>query len=334
MMCSSFARFRTENPVVCRFDCLSALMFCSFFTLMPLSAAESRMQKTTHVYKTAGDIRIALDAYRPGDDTVRPVVVWIHGGALIVGSREAYPANLLEFCQQEGAAFVSLDYRLAPEVKLPQIAEDLDDAFIWLRGEGAKTLHIDPERMVIAGGSAGGFCTYLAVSRMKQKPRAIVTYWGYGEFDADWTAVKSQDHGDPVPRELAEKHVHQGVITAPTKEQGQNRGMFYRYTRQQGLWAKTVTGFDPVTGQNQIARFAPIQHIGRDFLPPLMLHGTADTDVPYACSVRMAEEFRRQGVKHELVTVEHGGHGLSGVDEATKQQAHDRALAFIRGQWK
>src|SRR5262245_46326759 len=89
--------------------------------------------KKTYTYKTIDDIPIQADVYRHGDDKVRPAVVWIHGGALIVGSRKDVLAQLLDLCKREGLLLVSLDYRLAPEVKLPAIAEDVRDAFRWLR---------------------------------------------------------------------------------------------------------------------------------------------------------------------------------------------------------
>lgn len=317
MCCDSFLRFARV-----------AVLMVDAMAPSPARAAE--FQKTTHIYKTAGTVKIAADVYRPDDAEVRPVVVWIHGGALIVGSREAVPGNILDLCKAEGAALVSLDYRLAPEVKLPEIAEDLDDAFRWLRQTGPKLLHIDPDRLVITGGSAGGFCTFLSASRMSPPPKAIVTYWGYGEFDPEWTAVRSKDHGDLVPKEDALKGVHSGVVTAPTKDQAAGRGAFYRYTRQNGIWAKEVTGLDPAKDKTQLDKFCPVRNITEKFPPTLMVHGTTDTDVPYACSTRMAEAFKKHHVPFELVTVEGAGHGLSGGDKVKNQQAHDRALAFIR----
>src|SRR5438093_5139906 len=94
--------------------------------------AAEPFSKKTYTYKTVDDIAIQADVYRPGDDKVRPAVVWIHGGALIVGSRSDVPGQLLDLCKREGFILVSLDYRLAPEVKLPAIAEDVRDAFRWL----------------------------------------------------------------------------------------------------------------------------------------------------------------------------------------------------------
>ncbi len=51
-------------------------------------------------------------------------------------------------------------------------------------------------------------------------------------------------------------------------------------------------------------------------LQTLLLHGTDDTDVPYAQSVIMAEAFKKAGVAHELVTIEGGGHSFDGKVKA------------------
>jgi acetyl esterase/lipase len=85
------------------------------------------LTKTIYTYKSVGKTKIKADVYRATNTTVQPVVVWLHGGALIVGSRSAVPRRLLELCRQEGFVLVSFDYRLAPEVKLPAIIEDVRD---------------------------------------------------------------------------------------------------------------------------------------------------------------------------------------------------------------
>ena len=51
---------------------------------------------------------------------------------------------------------VSIDYRLAPETKLPAIVEDVQDACRWVRERGPKLFRIAPERLAVMGGSAGG----------------------------------------------------------------------------------------------------------------------------------------------------------------------------------
>ncbi|MEO7652963.1 MAG: prolyl oligopeptidase family serine peptidase, partial [Bryobacteraceae bacterium] len=66
------------------------------------------------------------------------------------------------------------------------------------------------------------------------------------------------------------------------------------------------------------------------YSPALLIHGTADTDVPYAESKAMAARLREAGVEHELLTLPGAGHGLSGATSEEKSRAGDRAVEWIR----
>jgi Esterase/lipase len=92
--------------------------------------------KRTFVYKTPEPPAEALEAdvYRPGDNQVKPVIIFIHGGALMMGGRaqsSTRPGLLFDTLLKAGYAVVSIDYRLAPKVKLPAILEDVEDACRW-----------------------------------------------------------------------------------------------------------------------------------------------------------------------------------------------------------
>src|SRR5215470_3156750 len=86
----------------------------------------------TETYKTVDGLDIKADVYGAGTGAKRPAVVWIHGGALIMGSRRGVPRPLRERLLGYGYTIVSIDYRLAPETKLPGIIDDLRDAFRWV----------------------------------------------------------------------------------------------------------------------------------------------------------------------------------------------------------
>src|SRR5688500_18152809 len=83
-----------------------------------LRAAEP-FTKETVVYKQVGPLGIKADIYHYADAKVRPVLVSLHGGALIMGHREGLTGPVKNFALTNGYVLVSLDYRLAPEVKLP-----------------------------------------------------------------------------------------------------------------------------------------------------------------------------------------------------------------------
>src|SRR6187402_1298941 len=106
-------------------------------------------EKVTVVYKQAAGVDIKADVYASAATAPRPAVVWIHGGGLINGHREKLFAPVRDFAFANGCVLVSLDYRLAPETKPPEILGDIEDAFRWLRGDGAKQFRIDPDRIAV-----------------------------------------------------------------------------------------------------------------------------------------------------------------------------------------
>jgi acetyl esterase/lipase len=307
-------------------------------TLSCRAADEPSFEKKTYPFKTVGDLKIEADVYRASDTKVRPVLIWIHGGALIMGSRTGVPKDLLDLCKSDGYCLVSIDYRLAPEVKVPAIIDDIKEAFRWLREEGPKQLHIDPKKIVVSGGSAGGYLTMMTGICVAPKPTALVAYWGYGDVDGAWYTQPSEYYRKAVPliaKEEAIKGLDGKVLTgAVTKEQGQARGRYYHYLRQNGLWTKEVTGFDPATEARKLDPYCPVRNITAEYPPILMIHGTTDTDVPHELSANMAKELARHKVPHEFISVPGAGHGLSGGDPKLVAEARAKAIEFIRKQLK
>ncbi len=269
----------------------------------------------TFTYKVVGETRIEADVYRADDEVARPVLVWIHGGALIFGSRRNPPVRLLDLSRVAGFVLVSIDYRLAPDVELPAIIEDLEDALTWVRDDGPTLFHADPGRIVVAGGSAGGYLTMASGIRIDPPPTALVTYWGYGALDNSWYSEPSE--------------FYRSVGSLVSEEEAYGEGNLYLYLRQNGLWTNVVTGFDPHTERHELDPYTPVRNITSDYPPILMVHGTNDTDVPHSESAEMAEELASHNVPHELILVPDGGHGLGGADPELITEAHNRAVAFV-----
>src|SRR5262249_29593064 len=107
---------------------------------LPWFALAEEPTVTTYTFKTFDPATNILqaDVHRPPGDQVRPVVVFIHGGALMMGGRSLTPkpGALLEALLSAGYVVVSIDYRLAPQVKLPAVLDDVRDACAWVRQRG------------------------------------------------------------------------------------------------------------------------------------------------------------------------------------------------------
>jgi acetyl esterase/lipase len=312
----------------------AALVFAALAA--PASAADDEppLQSMTYTFKEVDGLAIQADVHRPAGEQPLPVLVWIHGGALVTGTRTNVPGQLLDLARRERYVLISIDYRLAPEVKSPAIIEDVRDALAWIRRDGPRLFHADVSRLVVTGGSAGGYLTMMAGWCVDPPPTALVAYWGYGDVDGDWLSQPSAYYRDETPiveRGTALQAVGGRVVSGTeTPEAAQARGQYYRYLRQNGMWTKEVTGFDPETQRGELDALCPIRNITPDYPPLLMIHGTIDTDVPFEKSADMAHELERKQVPHELVTVEGAGHGLAGGDPAMVQAAHERASQFIR----
>ena len=277
----------------------------------------------TYTYKTAGGRALEADVYRAGPGT-HPVLVWIHGGALMFGSRtNLRPAQLTRYLDA-GYTVVSIDYRLAPENKIGEILADVKDAWAWVAAEGPRRFGADVGRMAVVGHSAGGYlsqmCGFMAVPR----PRAVVSFYGYGDIAGDWYAK-------PDPYYASQPSIaRDDAYAALRKPEG--RSVFYLYCRQQGLWPLEVTGHDPLIEPLAFDLWCPIRNVTSSYPPTILLHGDADTDVPYRLSVDMAAELERRGVVRELVTIPGGPHGFDGrmpADPVTVR-AFERVMAFLR----
>ncbi|HVE40870.1 MAG TPA: alpha/beta fold hydrolase, partial [Planctomycetota bacterium] len=211
--------------------------------------------------------------------------------------------------------------------------EDVQDAFRWIREKGPDQAHLDPKKIVVAGGSAGGYLTLMSGVCVEPRPLALVAFWGYGDVDGDWYTKPSEFYRTSKPlveREQSQKDLAPDVVTGPAdKAQADARSRYYLYLRQNGLWTREVTGFDPAKDKAALDRYCPVRNVTPAYPPTLLIHGTEDTDVPYDLSAAMAKEFEKQRVPHQFVTVPGAGHGLSGGDKKLIADAYAKAKAFI-----
>ena len=278
-------------------------------------------------YKTVDGCAIALDVH-PAERPDAPVLLWLHGGALITGGRADVPGLLREELTAAGFAVVSADYRLAPETKLPDILQDVEAAAGWVRGAGAERFGFDGTRLAVAGGSAGGYLTLSLGVRLRPRPRALVSFFGYGDIVGDWYLKPDPFYRAQglIPAQRAESAVGAEPVSAVANPDA--RGEFYRYCRQLGTWPLRVTGMDPADGLEPFYPYCPERNVTAGYPPALLLHGDADTDVPYELSVSMAASLASAGIEHELVTIPDGPHGyIRGVTRSDYESPQPSAEA-------
>src|SRR5687768_9471301 len=103
-----------------------------------------------------GEPDITVRIYRPRTASgTLPGIYFIHGGGMVLGNVAGEDPTATMLCDQVGAVVVSVEYRLAPEHPHPAPVEDCYAGLQWTAAHAAE-LGIDPDRLAIYGGSAGG----------------------------------------------------------------------------------------------------------------------------------------------------------------------------------
>ncbi|MER1985799.1 MAG: alpha/beta hydrolase [Solibacillus sp.] len=102
-------------------------------------------------------LRVRIYKQKGATNTL-PALLWIHGGGYVMGVPEGDDGLCQRFAKEANCVVVSVDYRLAPEHPYPAPLEDCYSALKWV-ADNSETLNIDPNRIGIAGASAGGGLT-------------------------------------------------------------------------------------------------------------------------------------------------------------------------------
>jgi acetyl esterase len=141
--------------------------------------------------------RIAGRVYRPSAAFGLPVLVWFHGGGMVIGDLESADWVCRELCVLAGHVVVSVDYRLAPEHKFPTAVEDAYAALRWVCDSAAEFAG-DPTRVSVGGDSAGGTCATVACLMAAERggPPVLAQLLVYPGVDRDLTTASAVAFAD------------------------------------------------------------------------------------------------------------------------------------------
>ena len=144
------------------------------------------------VFDKCDDYELKLNIFKPTKSaTTLPLVVMVHGGCWIDGGRADYNYYGVKLAEA-GYAAVTVDYRVADQAPYPAAVDDVRSAIQWLK-ERAEAYNIDPDRIALLGGSAGGHLVeligYSADTSTAQHPegpgpklKAVVAFYGWSDL--------------------------------------------------------------------------------------------------------------------------------------------------------
>ena len=256
------------------------------------AALNMRLVKHDVVYRTVGDKELRLNVYLP-DKYIgehpwwvndgrgkKPTLLYIHGGGMVEGSKDERALNVLPYVYRDWVV-ISINYRLAQDAKAPAAVDDCLAALDWVHAN-AEQYDIDPERIVVSGGSAGGLLSLLT-GMLKEgdilcggqlrvgenkNVAAIVNWYGVTDFSIN-----------PAP-------IHWFGENVDIEE-----------------YARTLS---------------PINYVRNGGVPVITIHGTEDAAVPYEQAVRMHQKLKKVGTKERLLTIKGRKHGEFSPEELTR----------------
>lgn len=303
--------------------------------------------KQTYVYKAVQGCQLHADVYRSEGSDRKPGIIWLHAGGLVFGNRGMLPPEQIELYIAAGYVIISIDYRLAPETKLKGILEDVQDAYNWVNSKGPDQFGVDPDRLAVIGHSAGGYLALMTGFSVSPRPKALVSFYGYGDITGEWCSRSDLHYTKEsiVSPEIAYQGVGGSVIAGSQFiDFTDKRWLFYLFCRQQGLWLKETTGYDLTTEPGMFEQFCPVRHITQDYPPTLLLHGDQDMDVSFELSKQMAISLKQNHVSHRLIIIEGLGHMFdlvpdtllegapAGLNHPKVFKAFNAVQAFLRQQ--
>jgi len=218
-------------------------------------------------YGKGGGKALRLDLYLPPKhDKPAPGLIFIHGGGWEGGKRSDYKYYTVRYAKR-GYVVATITYRFSQEALFPAAVEDAKCAVRWMRANADK-YGIDPDRLAVLGGSAGGHLSMMVGyssdvpelegegghAGVSSRVQAVVNLYGPSELDC------------PEAHEAGSVKKFLGKTYAEAPE----------------LYTKA----------------SPISHLTKDDPPTLILHGTIDSLVPIWQSDALAEKLKEVGVPY------------------------------------
>ena len=277
---------------------------CSLFALLAFLPAGAQAQSAPKVpdtvvfetgveYSNPDGQHLQLNIARPkSGDGPFPAVVCIHGGGFRAGKRESYDGLVLRLAER-GYVALTVTYRLAPKYPFPAAVHDTKAAVRWVRANAAK-YKIDPARVGVTGGSAGGhLAQFLGVTA------------GVSEFEGD---------GGNAGQSSA--------VTCVVNVYGPSD-----FTKSYGKSVDAAEVLPLFLGGNlETQRFrhllsSPLYWVTPRAAPTLCIHGTEDKYVAHEQAVWLVEKMKASGAEADLLTLPGAGHGFKGKDAETAEAA-------------
>ena len=258
------------------------------------------------VFGVTGGRELTADVFTPEKipDKPRPAIVFLHGGSWMSGGPSQFHSHSGILASRFGFFAMSVDYRMSGEAQFPAALQDSKCAVRWVRSQ-IESQNIDPNRVAICGGSAGGHLSSMILTTM-----GVEKYEGdagSNEFSSD-VNLGILFNGEYDMWDLLEK----GSLIEPMKD---------------------FMGGTPEEIPEVYDELSSIKYVHKDVPPVLSLHGTEDLCVSHHQALAFHEKLKSVGVHSEVEIYEGKPHAWFNR-EPDRSTTTDRMIEFLIEQFK
>ncbi len=258
------------------------------------------------IYARKFGTALTMDVFTPKDKKNGAAVVFAVSGGWFSSKGSI---NLVYFNEmlKRGYVVFAVVHGSQPKFTIPEVLEDMHNATRFIRLNAAKH-GVDPDRIAIMGGSAGGHLSLMQGCAFKPgDPKA--------KNPLETVSSKANAVGCFYPPTDFLNYGKDGVEALGA---GVLKGYFAPFDFH--VPSKTRTGFEPVTDPEQRRaigkQISPVYHASKDSAPAFIIHGDADKLVPIQQAERMIAKLKEHGVPCELVTKKGADHGWAPAEMA------------------
>lgn len=299
------------------------LLLTGLTLIHPASAFSQNIQceKQVFVYKSVKGHDIKANIFLPTSKEKYPVLVYFHGGGFIFGNRDqGLEIALKEKLLANKFAVVSADYRLAPETKLEEIIKDVSDVIEWIKLNGQEKYNIDPSKIAVAGGSAGGYLALATGFDFRFSPNAIVaisTPTGFSTSNIQMGDVSILNR--PGPYDI----VKDSVVSHGDYD---SRMTLWRFLAKNRLALYEIFGFDPAKEPEKLDKYTLTHNVKSNYPPTLIIHAKNDHLVDLGQVQAFYDFLQDKKVESKLYLVENG-HSSELINQ--NPDAVDEIITFL-----
>jgi acetyl esterase/lipase len=255
------------------------------------------VEKDLVFWKIEGTGReILCDLWRPADGNVSGLAfIFLHGSAWFAGDKDFGTRPFFRHLAAQGHTVMDVAYRLCPEVDLYGMVGDVKRAVAWMKAN-ASQYGADPDKIVLAGGSAGAHLALLAgytphhpdltpeeLKKSDLSVRGVVTYYAPVDLEVGyipWVEANPNSGLPPIP--------------IGTKLEGMEA---FKYAGRMDI----LLGGSPQEVPDMYKMAAPITHVNSETPPTLFLQGTNDVLVPVVPTELLYTKLVEAGVPAVMV---------------------------------